>query len=226
MRILIVEDEKNLSHLVKLNLELKGHEVELVEDGLQALEKTEQAYFDLIVLDLMLPKLSGMDVLSRLRLKNNHTPVIITSAKDTSTDRINGLKQGADDYLTKPYDIEELELRINNLVARRNPENNPIGNTYTFGENFINFQTFEASHKDKSFDLSLKETMILKYLISKKNEVVSRQDILKNVWGYDVYPSTRTIDNFIAALRKHFEENIKDPKYIKSVRGVGYKFVE
>ena len=152
--------------------------------------------------------------------------MIITSAKDTSSDRIKGLKTGADDYLTKPFEIEELLLRMEKLLQRTNSTNGSgiDVESFEFGENTVNFKTFKGTHRQKVFDLSAKEIQLLKLLINRKNEVVSRHDILKQVWGYDVFPSTRTIDNFIASLRKRFEDDPKHPQYILSVRGVGYKF--
>ncbi|NNF21347.1 MAG: response regulator transcription factor [Saprospiraceae bacterium] len=227
MRVLLVEDEPSLRKVVKLNLELEKYEVIEAEDGLIAKEKLDNEYFDIVILDLMLPHINGLDILEFLRLKKSDTPVIITSAKDTSTDRIKGLKSGADDYLTKPFEIEELLLRIQNLLSRRpdtNIESTP--DKYSFGVNTVDFSTFSGTHKGESFILKRKEVQLLKLLINKKNEVVSRQDILKLVWGYDVFPSTRTIDNFIASLRKHFEEDPRHPKHIHSIRGVGYRFTE
>ena len=224
-RILLVEDEDSLRKVIKLNLELENYEVVAVPDGLQAVDKVEKEHFDLIILDLMIPHLSGIDVLKSTRLKYDNLPVIITSAKDTSSDRILGLKTGADDYLTKPFEIEELLLRIQKLLQRHASvsEENDMS-YYEFGSSSINFKTFEASRDGNNFMLSQKEVLILKFLIAHKNEVVSRQEILKAVWGYDVFPSTRTIDNFIASLRKHFETDPKSPKHILSVHGVGYKF--
>ncbi len=227
MRILLVEDEVSIRQLVQMNLELENYEVETAENGMIALEKVEEAHYDLIILDLMLPKVSGMDVLTRIRLNNSQLPIIITSAKDTSSDRIQGLKSGADDYLTKPFEMEELLLRIHKLLERTQSfpsETEP--DTFVFGPNQINFKEYIASNASRQFELKPKEMQLMKFLISKKNEVVSRQDILKNVWGYDVYPSTRTVDNFIATLRKYFEPDVKNPIYIKSIRGIGYKFMD
>lgn len=226
MRVLLVEDETSLRKLVSLNLSMEGYEVETAENGKIALAKLEEAYYDIMILDLMLPKVSGLDVLTTLRLTNTKLPVIITSAKDSSSDRIQGLKEGADDYLVKPFEIEELVIRIQKLLERsQNQTATIIPESYTFGINEINFETFVAQTAQGKIELKQKELLILKFLIAKKNQVVSRQDILRKVWGYDVYPSTRTIDNFISNLRKHFEEDIKHPKYIISVRGIGYKFV-
>ncbi len=227
MRILLVEDEKALRKVIQLNLELENYEVIAVEDGEMAIQKFESEHFDLIILDLMLPKLSGLEILKTLSVKHANLPVIIISAKDTSSDRIKGLKSGADDYLSKPFEIEELLIRIQNLLKRQGEKNNQQElEIVRFGNCMINFKTFEATKNETKIELSQKELHIIKYLIQHKNEVVSRHDILKSVWGYDVFPSTRTIDNFIASLRKHLEEDPKQPKHIKSIHGVGYKFLD
>jgi len=227
IRILLIEDEKNLRDIITLNLELENYEVVPAVNGQEALEKIDGQYFDVIILDLMLPKINGLDVLATLRVKNPDIPVIIVSAKSTSTDRITGLKSGANDYLSKPFEMEELILRIQNLIQRAPTNANEHSeDLFVFGNNKIDFKAYKGWHGDRSFDLSTKESQIIKFLINNKNEVVSRHEILKAVWGYDVFPSTRTIDNFIATLRKYFEDDPKDPMYIKSVRGVGYKFIE
>lgn len=224
MRILLVEDEENIREVVKLNLELEEYEVITSANGKDALKKIEEQHFDLLILDVMLPDVDGFQICEQVRLSNMEVPIIFLTAKDTSQDRINGLKRGADDYLTKPFHLEELLLRVNNLIKRssKSPENTP--KIYTFGNNKINFITFEAETDNGSFNLTKKEVKLLKLLIDRKNEVVSRQQILQSVWGYDVYPSTRTIDNFILSFRKYFEENPREPKYFLSIRGVGYKF--
>ncbi len=225
-RILLVEDERSIRELVRLNLELEGYEVILAKDGEEAVRAIETQYIDLVLLDLMIPKISGLEVLNTLRVFERYIPVIIISAKNTSTDRIQGLKLGADDYLTKPFELEELMLRIEKLVRRMDAHDPEIFSDYTFGNNHVDFKTFEALGVRGNFVLTQKEAQLLKLLITRKNEVVSRQDILKFVWGYDVFPSTRTIDNYILSFRKHFEMDPKDPKHFHSVRGVGYKFTE
>jgi len=224
MRILLVEDEENIREVVKLNLELEEYEVVTSANGKDALKKIEEQHFDLLILDVMLPDVDGFQICEQVRLSNMEVPIMFLTAKDTSLDRINGLKRGADDYLTKPFHLEELLLRVNNLIKRssKSPENTP--KIYTFGKNKINFITFEAQTNNGDFNLTKKEVKLLKLLIDRKNEVVSRQQILQSVWGYDVYPSTRTIDNFILSFRKYFEENPRKPKHFLSIRGVGYKF--
>lgn len=224
MRILLVEDEENIREVVKLNLELEEYEVITSDNGKDALKKIEEQHFDLLILDVMLPDVDGFQICEQVRLSNMEVPIIFLTAKDTSLDRITGLKKGADDYLTKPFHLEELLLRVNNLIKRssKSPENSP--KIYTFGNNKINFITFEAETGNGRFNLTKKEVKLLKLLIDRENEVVSRQQILQSVWGYDVYPSTRTIDNFILSFRKYFEENPREPKHFLSIRGVGYKF--
>lgn len=224
-RILLVEDEHNIRKLVKLNLEMEGFEVDVPKDGLEAIRKIDSAHYDIIVLDLMLPELNGISVLKKIKLTHSDIPVIITSARDTSADRILGLKTGADDYLNKPFSIEELIIRIRKLIKRGENGNISTLHHLSFGKNKVNFQEYSATNEHGPLKLTKKEILLLKYLAEHANEVIPREDLLKNIWGYDVYPSTRTIDNFILSLRKHFEIDPKNPKHFFSVRGVGYKFV-
>ncbi|MBI5914397.1 MAG: response regulator transcription factor [Bacteroidetes bacterium] len=224
MRILLVEDEENIRDVVKLNLEMEDYEVVATGKGWDALKFFREQHFDLILLDVMLPEINGFQICEQIRLTDMEVPIIFLTAKDGSNDRITGLKRGADDYLTKPFHLEELLLRVSNLIRRTSKavENTP--EIYQFGKNKVNFRTFEAEGNDGPFMLTKKEAMLLKMLIDRKNEVVSRNQILQSVWGYDVYPSTRTIDNFILSFRKYFEEDQRNPVFFHSVRGVGYKF--
>jgi two-component system, OmpR family, alkaline phosphatase synthesis response regulator PhoP len=224
MRILLVEDEENIREVVKLNLELENFEVVATGNGKDAIRYFQEQHFDLIILDVMLPEIDGFQICEQIRLTDMEVPVIFLTAKDAVGDRISGLKKGADDYLTKPFVLEELLLRINNLIKRtsKSPENTP--EIFEFGLNRINFITFEADGILGRFVLTKKEAMLLKLLIDRRNEVVSRQQILQSVWGYDVYPSTRTIDNFILKFRRNFEGDSKNPRHFHSIRGVGYKF--
>jgi two-component system, OmpR family, alkaline phosphatase synthesis response regulator PhoP len=225
-RILLVEDEENIRDLVKLNLEMEDYEVVWTDNGKDAFRYFRRQHFDLLILDVMLPEVDGFQLCEQIRLENLEIPIIMLTAKDTTLDRIQGLKKGADDYITKPFNLEELLLRIRNLIRRSAKDVVDSPETYSFGDNQVNFVTFEASGQEGDFQMTKKETMLLKLLIDRKNEVVSRQQILQAVWGYDVYPSTRTIDNFILSFRKYFEKDPKHPVYFLSVRGVGYKFVE
>lgn len=227
--ILLVEDEENLHEALKLNLELEGYEVSSAYDGLSAVKAVQQEYFDLVILDIMLPGIDGLTVLESIRIQHNEVPILILSAKNSSADRVTGLKKGADDYLTKPFNLEELMLRVHKLIQKNKKikDKDTIGDTYQFGSNKIDFRAQEATtHDGQKIQLSKKEAMLLKLLIENKNEVVPREKILQTVWGYNVYPTTRTIDNFILSFRKYFEEDSRSPKYFHSVRGVGYKYAE
>ena len=227
--ILLVEDEENLHEALKLNLELEGYQVVSAMDGMQAMKALQGQYFDLMILDIMLPEMDGIEVLETIRIQNNELPVLILSAKNTSADRVMGLKKGADDYLTKPFNLEELLLRVQKLIDKNKKllDKETIGDVYQFGKNAVDFKAQEAINKNgEHIQLSKKEAMLLKLLFENKNEVVPREKILQTVWGYNVYPTTRTIDNFILSFRKYFEEDSRNPKYFHSVRGVGYKYSE
>ena len=226
LRILLVEDEESILGALKMNLEFEGFEVITAMDGKTALDIFKSQYFNLVILDIMIPVISGLDVCEQIRLKNSDTPIIFLTAKDTQIDKIQGLKRGADDYLTKPFSFEELLLRVRNLIKRTSSTQADISDTYPFGNNFINFRTFEAIGVKGPFELTLKEAMLMKLLIERKGQVVSRAQILQAVWGYEVFPSTRTIDNFILSFRKYFEKDPKNTIYFHSIRGVGYKFTE
>jgi two-component system alkaline phosphatase synthesis response regulator PhoP len=227
-RILLVEDEHDIADLVKLNLENEGYKVSHARDGVEALQRIKEESFDLIVMDVMLPHVDGLTATENIRLNNAEVPILFLSARNTTQDRIAGLKKGGDDYLTKPFNLEELLLRVQKLIGRAAPKNeNPFNLTeYKFGDNYVNFESFEARGAQGDFMLTKKESMLLKLLIENKGQVVSREKILQTVWGYNVYPSTRTIDNFILAFRKYFEKDVKKPVYFQSMRGVGYKFNE
>lgn len=226
-RILLVEDETSLHDLLKLNLELDGNKVVGVKDGTSAVQKFKDEQFDLVILDVMIPGIDGLNVCENIRLKNTEVPILFLSAKNRVEDRIAGLKKGADDYLTKPFNLEELQLRINNLLNRKGSTATTASfalKEFKFGNNSINFEKHTAVGVNGEFSLTKKEVLLLKLLIEHKNEVVSREKILQTVWGYSVYPSTRTIDNFILSFRKYFETDPKNPKYFNAIRGVGYIF--
>jgi two-component system alkaline phosphatase synthesis response regulator PhoP len=224
--ILLVEDEENLHETLKMNLGMEGYDVVSAYDGQTALHKLRDEYFDLIILDLMLPEIDGLSVLETLRINKIDSPVLILSARNTSADRITGLRKGADDYLTKPFALEELLLRVEKLVRKNKKQTGDSGGaTYSFGGHTIHFKSQEAVLKSgERVALSKKEAMLLQLLIEHSGEVVTRETILRTVWGYNVFPTTRTIDNFLLNLRKHFEEDSRNPRYFHSVRGVGYKF--
>ncbi len=227
--ILLVEDEEHLHETLKLNLEMEGYSVTSAYDGGQAIKAAEEEYFDLIIMDVMLPEIDGISVIENLRINNNDVPVLILSAKNTGQDRVLGLKKGADDYLTKPFNLEELLLRVDKLIIKNKKiaDKDFVFDTYTFDHNTIDFKAQQATLKNGSvIELSKKETMLLKLLIENKNQVVPREKILQSVWGYKVYPNTRTIDNFILSFRKYFESDSRNPKHFFSVRGVGYKYTD
>lgn len=226
-RILLVEDEKHLAETIKLNLEIDDYHPIVVHDGLSAITRFKEQRFDLVILDIMIPNIDGIAVCENIRLHDINVPILFLSAKSSAEDRILGLKKGGDDYITKPFNLEELMLRIHKLIERNDEGAKKIAATeYAFGNNFVNFVSYEATGNQGTFSLTKKEALLLKLLIENKNEVVSREKILQTVWGYSVYPSTRTIDNFILAFRKYFEPDPKNPTFFKSLRGVGYKFVE
>ncbi|MCU0422597.1 MAG: response regulator transcription factor [Bacteroidia bacterium] len=229
-RILLVEDEEHLQHAIKLNLEMENYAVNAVGDGNSAIKTFREEKFDLVILDIMLPETDGLMVCENIRLHDANVPVLFLSAKNTPADRITGLKKGGDDYMTKPFDLEELLLRVKKLIEKSQKiqlqSEGKTSTIYKFGENWINFESYEAHGINGKLDLTKKEILLMKLLIENKNQVVSREHILKVVWDYTVIPNTRTIDNFILALRKYFEVDPKEPRFIQSVRGVGYKFVE
>lgn len=227
--ILLVEDEENLHEALKMNLELEGYQVTSAFDGIQASKAVQNEYFDLIIMDVMIPEIDGFSVTQNIRLTNTEVPILILSAKGSSEDRVTGLKKGADDYLTKPFNLEELLLRVSKLIrkSKQIQERSTVGDTYNFGGHAVDFKAQEATTAaGERIQLSKKEAMLLKLLIENKNEVVPREKILQSVWGYNVYPTTRTIDNFILNFRKYFEQDSRNPKYFHSVRGVGYKYAE
>ena len=225
--ILLVEDEENLHEALKLNLEMEGYSITSAYDGNAALKAIENEYFDLIILDIMLPGIDGISITETVRVSANEVPILILSAKNSSADRVLGLKKGADDYLTKPFNLEELLLRVSKLIHKNKKitVKESIGDLFEFGNNKIDFKAQEATNwNGQQFPLSKKEAMLLKLLIENKGEVVTREKILQVVWGYNVYPTTRTIDNFILSFRKYFEQDSRNPKHFHSVRGVGYKY--
>ena len=229
IRILLAEDEKNLRDTITLNLELEGYEVVSVADGKMALKMFDEQRFNVVILDIMMPEFNGIEVCRKIRLTNSDTPILFLTAKGTTEDKLNGFKAGGDDYITKPFNLDEFLARIRVLVkfSLRQLHQDSGLSSYSFGPNHVDFKTFKAvGHSGQEIKLTKKEALLLKLLLDRKNQVVSRQQILQYVWGYDVYPSTRTIDNFILSFRKYFESDPKNPQYIQSIRGVGYKFVE
>lgn len=227
--ILLVEDEENLHETLKLNLEMEGYTVSSAFNGTEALKAVQAEYFDLVILDIMLPELDGIGVTEGIRIQHIDVPILILSARNSGSDRVLGLKKGADDYLTKPFNLEELLLRVEKLIDKNKKiqDKESLGDTYEFGGNHIDFKAQEATtFSGQQVQLSKKEGMLLKLLIENRNDVVTREKILQVVWGYNVYPTTRTIDNFILNFRKYFEKDTRTPRHFHSVRGVGYKYTE
>lgn len=224
-RVLLVEDEASLRSTLKLNFELDGYDVTVAATGPDALERMRGARFDAVVMDVMLPEMDGFTVVETVRLDGNATPVLFLTARTAAADRVRGLKAG-DDHLGKPFDLEELRLRVAKLVQRgqdRSPAT--VIEEYTFGGNHVDFRSFEARGQDgKVRTLGQRELMLIRLLVEREGEVVSREEILQKVWGYNVFPTTRTVDNFIVGFRKYFEPDPREPKYFHSVRGVGYRF--
>jgi two-component system alkaline phosphatase synthesis response regulator PhoP len=222
-RILLVEDEEHLHSAIKLNLELEGYHVISVYNGKNALHKFNESRFDLIILDVMLPEFNGFDICQSIRLENQKVPIMFLTAKSSNEDKIKGLKM-ADDYLTKPFNLNELLLRVKNLI-KRNIDPEITQTTHKIGDVVVDFNSFELKSKTgNQIELTQKQIKLLKLFVEKPNEVISRQEILEKIWGFDVYPSSRTIDNFILTFRKIFEKDLPPSTYFKSIRGVGYKY--
>jgi DNA-binding response OmpR family regulator len=223
-KILIIEDEEDLVKGLKLNLQGEGYDVEWAFDGREGLLKAQEAAPDLIILDIMLPKMNGLEVCRELRQKNIGVPIIMLTAKGEEIDKVVGLEVGADDYLTKPFSIRELLARIKALLRRANRDEKSVPKVYRFGDVEIDFATFKIRRKGEEFELTSLEVEILKHLISHQGKVVTREALLDKVWGYDKFPTTRTIDNHILKLRKKIEDDPSHPRHIFSVYGEGYRF--
>ncbi len=224
-KILLVEDEESLLDIIKLNLELEGYDVTSASNGRVALNEIRSNRFDLVILDVMLPEMDGFSICQAVRLDNNQVPILFLTAKNSSEDRVFGLKIGGDDYLSKPFNLEELLLRVQLLLKRNTSASAKHDDVVKFGNCEVNFITFEVKgHDGKKHQITKREILLLKLLAQRKNEVVAREEILEKIWGEDVTTTTRTIDNYIVAFRKYFEENPKEPKYFHSIRGVGYRF--
>jgi len=225
-RILVVEDEKHLAEALAHNLKFEGYEATVAGDGEAALDRVASEDYDLLVLDVMLPGISGFDVCERLRESGNRVPVLFLTARTTDADRLQGLRHGGDDYMTKPFLLEELVLRIKGILRRQEWYQTPVADRgiFRFGDSEINFRTFKAKGPSGEVQLTEKECMLMKLMVERQGQVVSRELILERVWGYKYGSSSRTIDNFIVRLRRYFEADPRRPKYIHSVRGVGYRF--
>jgi len=225
-KILLVEDEKHLSKGLSYNLEKEGYQVTVAEDGLAALEHLGEGDFDMMILDLMLPKLGGLEVIKKVRETNIRFPVLMLTAKTTDEDRAFGLEAGADDYIAKPFHLPELLLRVKGILRRKDWYQEPIRKLefFEFDNMWVDFNTGKAKGCDGEFYLTTKEVLVMNLLIVNRGNVVSREELLEKVWGYSPNTETRTVDNFISRLRKYFEKKPQTPRYIVTVREKGYQF--
>jgi two-component system alkaline phosphatase synthesis response regulator PhoP len=225
-KILIVEDEEGLAAGIKLNLEGEGFIVDWAQDGSEGLRKAVEDTPDLIILDIMLPKKNGLDVCRELRHQNINTPIIMLTAKGEEIDKVVGLELGADDYMTKPFSIRELLARINVQLRREKTQAGMPTQSYRIGDMEVDFARFKLRRKDKDIKLTSLEVEILRYMIDHRGEVVTRDALLDKIWGYEKFPTTRTVDSHILKLRKKIEKDPSNPRYILSVYGGGYRFVD
>jgi len=226
-RILIVEDEPDMQSGMKDNLEFEGYDVDVASDGQEALDKILKASYDLILLDVMLPKMSGFDVCKKVRKHDVETPIIFLTAKGEEIDKVIGLESGGDDYMTKPFSLRELLARIKAVLRRTasKPDAPSTNHTIHIGRLAVNFETLTAEVDQQAVKMTVKEVEILQYLLKHKNATISRDSLLDNVWGYDFQPTTRTIDNFILKLRQKIETDPNQPKIIITVHGMGYRLI-
>lgn len=233
-RILIVEDEDHIADGLKLNLSLQGYDTLVAKDGVDALNLWKEWAPDLIVLDIMLPRIDGISVLQNIRLEDQKIPILILSARSAQADRIEGLRLGVDDYLAKPFDLEEFLLRVERLLMRISMYESsdlsgaeklgPTGRIYNFGNNEIDFLESSAVCQVGKIQLTEQEIKLLKLFVSNRGKALSRQKLLEIGWGYTRNMTTRTVDNFMVRFRKYFEVDPKKPVYFKSRRSVGYIF--
>jgi len=225
-KILIIEDDPKMQAGLKDNLELEGYDVEIAGDGEEGLRKIRENIYDLAILDVMMPKMSGFDVLRKSRERGIGMPVIMLTAKGEEIDKVLGLELGADDYITKPFGLRELLARVKAVLRRHESAASCQSQSkITVGKLEIDFATYTALRSGKSVDMTPKEFEILKFLWQHQNQTVSRDQLLTNVWGYDESISTRTIDNFILKLRQKIEANPSNPRYIITIHGTGYKLL-
>jgi DNA-binding response OmpR family regulator len=227
INILIVEDEPSMQLGLKDNLEMEGYRVDIESDGESGLKTIKTGTHDLILLDVMLPKISGFDICKASRAAGVKTPIILLTARGEEIDKVLGLELGADDYITKPFSVRELLARVKAMLRRNQTSGSSTAENIflTIGQLQINFNAFEAKSKDGEAKLSHKEFEILLHLYKNRNKVISRDDLLEKVWGYEEQITTRTVDNFISRLRQKVEANPNQPKVILTVHGSGYKMV-
>lgn len=226
-KILVVEDEPNMQIGLRDNLEFESFEVTVARDGQEGLNELLNHTFDLVLLDVMMPKMSGFDVCKAARKEGVKTPIIFLTAKGEEIDKVLGLELGADDYITKPFSIRELVARVKAVLRRTEgtSDEKEGPKELEIGRLKVDFTRYEASSNGEEVKMSHKEFEVLLYLYKHKNEIVSRYQLLEDVWGYEATPTTRTVDNFILKLRQKIEENPNDPKFILTVHGAGYKMI-
>jgi DNA-binding response OmpR family regulator len=224
-KILIVEDEPDMVLGLKDNFEFEGYEVLTASDGQTGLERARTQKPDLLVLDIMLPKLSGLEVCKTLRGEGFEAPIVMLTARGQEIDKVVGLELGADDYVTKPFSIRELLARVR-AVLRRSEGKKKRLSRYQFSDVELDFEAYRAKKGGEPLELSPREFELLRYLIERKGETVSRDRLLEDVWGYESYPSTRTVDTHIAKLRAKIGDSGSEPRWILTIHGVGYKFVD
>ncbi len=224
-RILLVEDDPGLSLIVSDVLRSEGYAVETAADGERGLQLATSEHFDLLILDVGLPKKNGFDVLRDLRQRGTTTPAMMLTARGQTIDKILGLKLGADDYLTKPFDTGELLARLEAILRRAPAAAAPEADVYVFGDVRVDFRRAVVTRANEAVELTAREYQLLRYLIEHRETVLSRDDLLNEVWGYDAMPNTRTVDVHIGLLRQKLEPNIRQPQYILTVHGMGYRFV-
>jgi len=222
--ILIVEDEEQMRLGLRDNLEFEDYEVDMAADGEEGLKKILNNTYDLILLDVMMPKMSGFDVCKKVRSKDISTPILMLTAKGEEIDKVLGLELGADDYITKPFSLRELLARIK-AVLRRSDKSGSQTSKAQVGKLTINFSTYEAYDQEEAVTMSHKEFEVLKYLCDHINETVERDTLLNDIWGYDNMTTTRTVDNFVLKLRQKIETDPANPKHILTVHGIGYKYI-
>jgi DNA-binding response OmpR family regulator len=225
--VLTIEDDPAILRGISDNLRFEGYEVLTATDGESGYALLKKHKPDLILLDLMLPRMSGLEICRKLRAEHVQTPILMLTAKSEESDRVLGLDLGADDYLTKPFSLRELMARIRALLRRCEPQPNdgpPLPDTLCFGQVEVDFRSYEVRRNGRPVAMTRKEFAILRYLASHEGQVISRDDLLNQVWGYEAYPSSRTVDNHVAGLRAKLEQDASEPEYIRTVHGVGYKF--
>lgn len=225
-KILVVEDEPHMSRGLRDNLEFDGYEVTTADNGALGLKTILAQPFDLILLDVMMPEMSGLDVCKKARAAGIETPIIFLTAKGEEIDKVVGLELGSDDYITKPFSVRELLARIKAVLRRKSPVSEKAKEHVKVGKLTVNLSTFVAEDATGEVKMSHKEFAILKYLLEHKNQIISRHDLLENVWGYEETPTTRTVDNFIVKLRNKVEEDPNAPRVILTVHGTGYKLIQ